>query len=445
MQEYKDIASQYNLKVSALVLATIAAAFFPRVLVAIGFPAIVNFLHFVLTLILCSLVISRTSVIIWQSISKKILLGLYALLLIMTASALLNSAGVINLALDFVLLSQPFAILLAITSIVTSKTNIKQMRFWLMCFAFIHFCFFTFQYFILKLRDDDVKGVFLGQGAGHHVGGAIALTAGMYFFMTCKFPLWIRLLVSGAFAANIVYSDSKQVLVACAIALVILLFTKLKNFSELIRYLTATVILGVLGLKGVQIFFAGSLGFWGNSERLTNGLQLKFSVFSIIGSHYHSYLNWLFGLGPGHTIGRLAWLISDYAAYLKPLGITSTPVTSAIFVINDTNPLSNAFTGSSMFALTFSWAGIWGDLGILGLVVYLSLWFLVWQQLCLDNISKFFLLNTLVLGAIFSWLEEPSYMLFIASAIGLQWHENRLKQKIVSTTATREDTLIPLT
>ena len=86
-----------------------------------------------------------------------------------------------------------------------------------------------------------------------------------------------------------------------------------------------------------------------------------------------------------------------------------------------------------MFALTFSWAGIWGDLGLLGLGVYLYLWFLVWQQLCLDNISKLLLLNSLVLGAIFSWLEEPSYMLFIVSLIGLQWHESRLKQTTFTT------------
>lgn len=433
MQERKNIPSKYHLKTSALVLLTIATAFFPRVFTAIGFPAVINFLHFALTIVICSLVIPRTHGEVWHSISKKLLLGLYILLLVMTASAFLNSAGVINIFLNLLLLGQPFALLIAIVGISTSRINIKQMRFWLIFFAFVHFCFFTFQYFILNLRDDDVKGVFLGQGAGHHVGGAIALTAGIYFFVTCKLPTWIRLFVGVAFAADIVYSDSKQVLVAFALSLVILLCTKLKNLSETIRYSAIALIVGALGFKAAQIFFAGSLSFWGNSERFISGLKLKFSVFSIINSYYHSPFNWLLGLGSGHTIGRLAWLTSDYIDYLKPLGITSTSVTNTILTINDTHPLSNAFTGSSMFALTFSWAGIWGDLGLLGLGVYLYLWFLVWQQLCLDNISKLLLLNSLVLGAIFSWLEEPSYMLFIVSLIGLQWHESRLKQTTFTT------------
>jgi hypothetical protein len=135
----------------------------------------------------------------------------------------------------------------------------------------------------------------------------------------------------------------------------------------------------------------------------------------------------LLGLGPGHTIGRLGWLIPDYIKYLQPLGVTSTPITEAVFLENNTNPLSNEFTGSSMFSLTFSWAGIWGDLGFLGLGAYLYIWFLVWHQLCLDNLSKFLLITVLVFGGVFSWLEEPGYMLFIAILIGFQWQEHQIK------------------
>ena len=168
------------------------------------------------------------------------------------------------------------------------------------------------------------------------------------------------------------------------------------------------------------------------------GLEAKYSVFYIINSYYHSPLNWLFGLGPGHTIGRLGWLIPDYIQYLQPLGVTSTPITEAIFDVNDTHPLTNAKTGSSMFSLTFSWAGVWGDLGFLGLGVYLYLWYIVWCQLCLDNISKFFLINVLVFGGIFSWMEEPGYMLFIASLIGIHWQEHQLKQKTILPKSSRE-------
>jgi hypothetical protein len=82
-----------------------------------------------------------------------------------------------------------------------------------------------------------------------------------------------------------------------------------------------------------------------------------------------------------------------------------------------------------MFSPLFGWAGIWGDLGLLGLAVYLYLGFVVWRYLCTDNLSQFFLLSIAVFGLIFSQMEEPGYMLSITFMIGLQWHYNRLKQQ----------------
>lgn len=77
-----------------------------------------------------------------------------------------------------------------------------------------------------------------------------------------------------------------------------------------------------------------------------------------------------------------------------------------------------------MFSPLFGWAGIWGNLGFLGLAAYLYLSFLVWRKLCLDDFSKFLLLSVFAFGLIFSQMEEPGYMLFVATIIGLQWQEN---------------------
>ncbi|NEO36534.1 MAG: hypothetical protein F6J90_09445 [Moorea sp. SIOASIH] len=55
--------------------------------------------------------------------------------------------------------------------------------------------------------------------------------------------------------------------------------------------------------------------------------MLKFSGIRIILSYHHSPWNWVFGLGLGHTIGRLGgWMIRDYSGLLSPLGSTSVPV-----------------------------------------------------------------------------------------------------------------------
>ncbi len=411
----------HQFKLSTLVLLVLSSAFFPRIITAMGGPAIINFLHFLLVLILSYLMLSK----IQNPISKKILIGLLVLFGLTLTSALINNAGVINVILDFLLLAEPFLLLVAIVGPRISQTSIKQFRLWLMLFSFVHLILIYYQFFVIRsYNPDDVKGVFLEQGAGHHVGGAVALATAIYFFMTYKsLSIWIRAFVAMAFMADIVFSDSKQVLVAFLFSLAVLLTTKFTSFRKTLLYFVLTIITVGFVYLAAHTFFPSSLRFWGTSGKFINGLEVKFSVFPIIISYYSSPLNWLFGLGPGHTIGRLGWLIPDYIEYLQPLGVTSFPATQAILYINSTNPLTNTLTGSSMFALSFSWAGVWGDLGLLGLGAYLYLWYFVWH-LCSDDLSKFFLITILVKGGIFSWMEEPGYVLFMISLIGIQWQKN---------------------
>ena len=80
-----------------------------------------------------------------------------------------------------------------------------------------------------------------------------------------------------------------------------------------------------------------------------------------------------------------------------------------------------------MFSPLFGWAGIWGDLGLLGLGAYFYLAFLVWKYICVIDLSKYLMLTVFVFGLIFSQLEEPGYTLFVASMIGLSWQEHSSK------------------
>ena len=81
-----------------------------------------------------------------------------------------------------------------------------------------------------------------------------------------------------------------------------------------------------------------------------------------------------------------------------------------------------------MFSPFFGWAGIWGNIGFLGVGAYLYLASIVWRRLCYDKLSKFLMLNVFVHGFIFSQMEEPGYMLFVAALIALQWQERRLNK-----------------
>ena len=81
-----------------------------------------------------------------------------------------------------------------------------------------------------------------------------------------------------------------------------------------------------------------------------------------------------------------------------------------------------------MFSPFFGWAGLWGDLGMLGLGTYLYLGWVVWHYLCPDDLSKFLLLSVAGFGLVFTQMEEPGFMLYSAFLIGIRWHERRLAQ-----------------
>jgi hypothetical protein len=71
------------------------------------------------------------------------------------------------------------------------------------------------------------------------------------------------------------------------------------------------------------------------------------------------------------------------------------------------------------------------------------MWSIVWRKICVDLFCKFLVFNMLIFGGIFSWLEEPGYMLFVVSIIGLQWqtYRKRLEADLVDYDADRLESL----
>jgi len=115
------------------------------------------------------------------------------------------------------------------------------------------------------------------------------------------------------------------------------------------------------------------------------------------------------------------------AEYLEPLGVTTSPVTETAVAANYERLLARPGSGSSFWSVTSSWAGIWGDLGLLGLIVIGALWLVVWRHICADDLSKFLLLTVVILSFIYPWMEEPGYMIFVSAVIGLRFQERRIQ------------------
>lgn len=425
---------------SQLVMFAFCITFYPRVFTLLKIPPIINLLHIIIVPCVCLFVILRTRTKSQRqiAISQSIFLGLIILLTVILASALLNSAGVINVVLDFLLLCEPFIMLLAVICIPMSAARVEQLRKLLIYSGFINTLFAFVQRYVLNLHlrpglDDNIKGVFIAQGAGHVVGASVALTFGLYYFFRIKtVPLWLRSCVLIATFWHVILADAKQVILTFLVGLLLLLLSKLKNAGEVLKYLLIAVfVIGTLVwcVQNVPAFTAFKT--WLRPEIYgPNGeaIRLKLATFSIVPSYYHSPLNLWFGLGPGHTVGRLGgWMLQEYEDLLRPLGSTVHDASQAVWSTVAASWLGNQ---SSMFSPLFGWAGIWGDLGFLGIGAYLYIWFLVLYYICKNNFSRFLVFTVFAFGLVFSQMEEPGYMLYVMSLIGLQWQEYCCRRKL---------------
>ena len=425
------------LKNSNLLLLAFASVFLSRTIHALGFPALIDFFHlaFVPFASVFTLLTNRTSKHCYSLIISPSLFSLYLLLVVMVASALINEAGIVNIVFEFVLFAEPVLLMLAIISLPRIANNIEKFRAWIFRFALADIVFSHIQRFVFRfdlhntdINDpyDDIKGIFIGQGAGHYVGAAVSLTFGFYYFVTTvgTRPRWARIAILLAAISRVIISGRRQTFFAFVFALVILTLINTKNFKRMLIYLSAIALaIALLIVAAFTVLKSLQLGNFIRPDVVAGVIDLKTCPFRIVVAHYESPLNILFGVGPGHSVDRLGgWMLQPWGYWnmLHPLGATRSVISDEVW-----GEVGSNWVGplSTFFSPFFGWAAIWGDLGFLGLGVYFYLSFLLWRYVCLDQISKFFLLTIFVFGLIFTWLEEPAYMVFLAVLLGLHWHD----------------------
>ncbi|WP_211293177.1 hypothetical protein [Brunnivagina elsteri] len=405
------------------------------------FPSAINFLHFaVVPLACCAVLLKAKSKDRTQLANSIALLGsLLILLTIFFASSLLNNAGFINLFLSYLMWTEPFILILAIIAIPMTPKAFNRFRKWILGFAFFNVGFALIQKFLLKWDTcncspggwgdgDAIKGVFINQGSGHVVSASVCASIGIYFYITAKDrPMWQRIIALLAGISNIIWSQANQVVVVMAGGFALLSLINMKDVLKALSYLVGITVFGLLfawaiynvpGLESFQTWIRPEI--YGPDGEAT---QFKLSGIRIVIEHFHSPLNLWLGLGPGHTIDRLGgWMLRDFSDLLSPLGSTKSPVADEVWRFMGNSWLAN---GSSFFAPFFGWAAIWGDLGFLGLGAYLYVCWITWTRICPDDLSKYLILTVAIQGFIFTQMQEPGYMIFIASLIGLRWQELR--------------------
>ncbi|MDD1466514.1 hypothetical protein MEO43_14710 [Dolichospermum sp. ST_sed5] len=444
---------------TTLIIFAFSVVFYSRIVCSITrAPSIINLAHFAIVPFVLGVVLftNRAKDRKQITIAYSFLLALFIFLVAVLASALWNNTGLINAIVSFMMLAEPFIFLLSIICIPMSAESVTRIKKWLIWSAVINFVLAAVQKPLIDAGKiyangfngtDGCGGVFFVSGAGNYVSASVSVAFSLYFFTNEKtYPLWMRIgVVFGAFW-HILFSDSKQLLLAYLIAWGLLVLVNSKDFGKTIKLLSAIAIFGYGFLWCIQNLEAfASFTAWARPELYGpdgEAWYAKFYSMRAISSHYQSTLNWLFGLGPGHTVSRLgAWFLKDYWSILGPLGATKTAIGQE--AIEFVNSFWLCYS-SSLFSPIFGWAGILGDLGFLGLGAYLFLCYLTWQYLALDDSLKITLLAVFVLGFIFTQMEEPGFMLAIAFILGLPWQEQRLKKQTEQATKTAQRKLVML-
>ena len=425
-----------------LIIFAFSLVFYGRIFTTVtSAPAILVHAHFIFVpLVLWIVLATAPQQNPYQiKLVRSLLTRLFILFLAILASALWNGAGFINAIASFAILGEPVMFLTAIVYIPLSEDSFSRIQRWFMGSVLINFLLAAVQKPLIdagKIEGygfdgtDGCGGVFYVSGAGNYISASVSIAFAIYFLVNGKkFPLWVRIAALLAAFWQILFSDSKQIVFAYTVAWIFLIIFNFKDIGKTIKLLLGIAIVGFAFFWCVQNLEAFS-GFaaWARPDlygKHGDAWFTKFYSLKAILTEFDSWGNWLFGLGPGHTVSRLgAWFLQDYHWMLEPLGATTTSIgtESRAFISNFWLAYS-----SSMFSPIFGWLGIWGDIGLVGLGVYFYLAHSIWQHFSLDNSLKMTMLSILVMGFIFTQVEEPGYMLSVALLLGIAWHKKRLK------------------
>ncbi len=433
-----------------LILFAYATVFFPRFFTFFGAPDPLNFAHLLIVPVVSIIAIfsTRTKNREQIKIVLTILAGLAIFLICLVTSSLVNGAGLINAVIQLLLFGEPYLLLIAMMAIPISKERLVKLRNWLLGFALFNLFLALAQSVLLPIGiyphkggtiQDATAGVFTsGPGsAGNYVSCTVSIYFSVYALLFLqKAPLWMRVIALFAALYQTEVSDSKQIFLAMLLGCVILFLSRLKNPLLLLGYVVAAI-LGFYGivwiLQNIQVEALSDYANWVTRPGLYGpdgaATQTKLASFFIIPKYFESSLGWIFGLGPGHSVTRLGgWMMPKYEPLLRPLGATSHPVSEEVFRVVSEGWIAQE---STIFFPLFTWAGIWGDFGIAGLMAYLYLGYILMTKVCVDNLGRFMIWSTFILGFILTQMEEPGHTLTIAILLGIRWHEERLKKQAV--------------
>lgn len=407
------------LPTDAWIFGALALAVCSRVFSAMGAPATINFIHFPLV------GAAVVSALVQQGPAPRVArrLGWYILALggVIVTSWIVNGGEFLRPVLTFALLAEPFLLVFAC---VRRPPNVPGTeRDWIiiitLCMLQVPLGFWQ----LLRFGGGDpVQGTFMGQGTGAHVSGAVALLGALVCIAAVTRPSrrYSRVplgLTAAVLLAIPFVADAKQVIVAYIPSAIILL---LATGVSPIRFVAASIIAALVGWGGV--YLNRDLRQLVDYQIVSSGLEAKLAgAEALAGALWRDPASIALGLGPGNSVSRVALMTSEGLANagspVASLELKTAPFTREFFWGTSANYMS---ANSSAWSGASSWLGILGDIGVVGLAVYLWICWILWTEASMGSgrsLARAALVGAALLGGVYSWLEEPGYMLPLAAIL----------------------------
>jgi len=405
--------------------ATVLAATGSRLLVATGyFPESLNFFHFPLVLLVA--LVAATEATPHSSLRRALGYGLLALLAACLLSWIVNGGQPMRPLLDWLVFAEPILLIYALAAMPPDPRMMKALWGLALALPFVQLPLAVYQS-LSRGVSDLVQGLFLGMGAGAHVAGGLTLVGSLICLAraieSAKLKAGSFWLLGGALLFLVaVLADAKQVIIAFFPSLLLMLLGLVK-----LRWSRAVVALPVLaGIILGAFSYYRPLQMVLDWTLISRGVLGKVQAFAVIASRFSSSPGaWIFGLGPGNTVSRVA--LMGLESFVKPdssvhlLGLIPARTTIELWSLTSSNWL---FSSSSVWSSVSSWLGLFGDLGLVGFGLYLWMCLRIWRGISSKavwqtRVARAVLLMCGLLGFMFSWLEEPGFTIPVSLVVGL--------------------------
>ena len=404
-ESLRDLAREPR---GVLLLVTLGVALLSRTLVTLlDLPTLFSFGFFPVLLGLALSVRAR------ESVTGIPFMRLFALFtLVVASSAVASGTPFVAAVVLWASVSVPFLLLSSIPRSWASRSS-REIRATYVGLLLVQGFLVLGEAVLLGKRSDAAQGFLSGQGAGHHVVGFIgagtALYVGVHLAESVRARrtavLWIAVVVGLSMAA---ISGTSQALLAWAI--LVLTYAVLRwRPLKLAQVLLIAVLVFAVAMSLWESMAPQGLSWYGEEY-----IKAKSATIEAISDEFQVHPELVpFGIGPGTTASRVAWL-GEGSNLVAALGIEPGAIASELLRVERLKPV---WRDSSLTAPWSTLLGIVGDLGLVGLAAYLSLWFYLgarFRHTPSGRAASVLIGYLLLIGLFYNWLEEPILTLFLS-------------------------------